>query len=82
MNSRARGRRRGSPGTKQAVLVVARRQLLAQGYPATTVRSVAAEAGVDVALLSYHFGSKSGLFSAALALEAKPPLLLHKAIDG
>lgn len=82
MNSTARGRRRGSPGTKQAVLDVARRQFLANGYPATTMRSIAAEAGVDVALLSYYFGSKSGLFSAALALEVNPPLLLHKAIDG
>lgn len=82
MNSPARGRRRGSPGTKQAVLEVARRQFLAHGYPATTMRSIATEAEVDVALLSYYFGSKSGLFSAALALEVNPPLLLHRAIDG
>ena len=42
-----------------------------------TLRSVAAEAGVDAALVSYFFGSKKGLFGAALALPANPPELLR-----
>ena len=47
-----------------------------------TMRSVAAEAGVDAALVSYFFGSKKGLFGAALALPANPPELLRGALAG
>ena len=46
------------------------------------MRSVAAEAGVDAALVSYFFGSKKGLFGAALALPANPPDLLRGALAG
>lgn len=46
------------------------------------MRSVAAEAGVDVALISYFFGSKKGLFGAALALSANPPVVLLGALPG
>lgn len=46
------------------------------------MRSVAAEVGVDAALISYFFGSKKGLFGAALALSANPPEILAKALAG
>jgi AcrR family transcriptional regulator len=77
-----RGRRRGKPETRAAVLEVARRRFLAEGYQAVTLRSIAAEAGVDVALVSYFFGSKKGLFGAALALPANPPEVLLQALPG
>jgi AcrR family transcriptional regulator len=64
------------------VLEVARRRFLAEGYQATTMRSIAAEAGVDVALISYFFGSKKGLFGAALARSANPPEVLLGALPG
>ena len=64
------------------MLEVARRRFLAEGYQAVTLRSVAAEAGVDAALISYFFGSKKGLFGAALALPANPPELLLGALAG
>lgn len=80
--STARGRRRGKPETRAEVLEVARRRFLADGYQAVTLRSVAAEAGVDVALISYFFGSKKGLFGAALALVANPPEVLLGALPG
>ena len=53
-------------------MTAARRRFLEDGYHAVTMRSIAAEADVDVALLSYYFGSKKGLFGAALALSANP----------
>ena len=46
------------------------------------MRSVAAEVGVDAALISYFFGSKKGLFGAALALSANPPEILLAALEG
>ncbi|MFI9273216.1 TetR family transcriptional regulator [Kitasatospora sp. NPDC052896] len=67
-----RGRRPGKPDTRQVILTVARRRFLEHGYHAVTMRSIAAEADVDLALLGYYFGSKKGLFGAALALSANP----------
>lgn len=77
-----RGRRPGSPDTRAAVLEVARRRFLAEGYQAVTLRSVAAEAGVDVALISYFFGSKRGLFAAVMALSVNPADVLAAALPG
>ncbi|WP_131740393.1 TetR/AcrR family transcriptional regulator [Actinomadura roseirufa] len=78
----ARGRRRGSPGTREEILAVARRRFLAEGYAAVTMRSIAAEAGVDAALISYFFGSKKGLFGAVLGLLTSPPDVLAAALPG
>ncbi|NKZ06655.1 TetR/AcrR family transcriptional regulator [Actinomadura latina] len=78
----SRGRRRGSPDTREAILTVARRRFLADGYGPVTMRSIAAEAGVDAALISYFFGSKKGLFGAVLGLVANPPEILAGALPG
>ncbi|MEU8802813.1 TetR family transcriptional regulator [Spirillospora sp. NPDC048819] len=78
----ARGRRRGSPDTREEILAVARRRFLADGYGPVTMRSIAAEAGVDAALISYFFGSKKGLFGAVLGLIANPPEVLAGALPG
>ncbi|MGC4951943.1 TetR family transcriptional regulator [Actinomadura citrea] len=77
-----RGRRRGSPDTRETILAVARRRFLTDGYGPVTMRSVAAEAGVDAALISYFFGSKKGLFGAVLGLVANPPEVLAGALPG
>ena len=80
--STTRGRRRGKPETRAAVLAAARARFLADGYDGASLRSIAADAGVDVALLSYFFGSKRGLFGAALALPVNPLDVLQSEIDG
>jgi AcrR family transcriptional regulator len=77
-----RGRRPGRPETRAQVLEVARRRFLAEGYQSVTMRSIAREANVDAALVSYFFGSKKGLFGAALALPANPPEVLRSALPG
>lgn len=77
-----RGRRAGNPDTRAAILAVARRRFLAEGYQAVTMRSIAAEAGVDAALISYFFGSKRGLFGAVMALSANPADILAGALRG
>ncbi|MFE3634297.1 TetR family transcriptional regulator [Streptomyces sp. NPDC059168] len=77
-----RGRRPGSPDTRTAILDVARRRFLNQGYHAVTLRSIAAEADVDLALVSYFFGSKKGLFGAALALSVNPADVVAQVLEG
>jgi AcrR family transcriptional regulator len=78
----SRGRRRGSPDTRAQILAVARSRFLADGYAKVTLRSIAAEADVDAALISYFFGSKKGLFGAVLGLLANPPDVLASALPG
>lgn len=78
----ARGRRRGHPDTRERIRVAARKLFLADGYRAVTMRSIAAAAGVDVALVSYYFGSKNGVFSAAMSLPISPIELIDAAIEG
>jgi AcrR family transcriptional regulator len=80
--TRGRGRPAGRTETRSDILVVARRRFLADGYDRVTMRGVAEEAGVDSALISYHFGSKRGLFGAAMALPANPAEILVRELDG
>lgn len=65
---RPSGGRNGQSPARDQILEAARR-LFAQGtYASTTTRAIAAEAGVNVALVNHYFGSKRYLFAAALRL--------------
>lgn len=77
-----RGRRPGQPNTREQILAAARHRFLTYGYQATSMRSIAADAGVDTALVSYYFGSKQGVFGAAMALTANPAQVLAAALPG
>lgn len=81
-NSRARGRPIGDINAREDILNVARRRFLAHGYDRVSVRSIASEVGVDAALVSYYFGSKRGLFAAAMELAVNPAELLADEISG
>jgi AcrR family transcriptional regulator len=59
-------RRRDAAKTRQLLLEAARRRFAEDGYAATTVRDIADDAGVNVALISRYFTSKEGLFEACL----------------
>jgi DNA-binding MarR family transcriptional regulator/AcrR family transcriptional regulator len=52
---------------RRAVLLAARRLFAAHGYDGTTMRAVAAEAGVTAPLVISYFGSKDGLFREVVA---------------
>jgi len=80
-NSRGRGRPKGGSTARDDILTVARRRFLHDGYASVTLRSIAADAGVDVALIAYHFGSKKGLFGEALDLTTNPTLVVAQAVD-
>lgn len=62
-----RGRRPGGTiSGRDALLPVATRYFSRNGYDGTTLRQIASEAGVDVALVARLFGSKSDLWNAVL----------------
>ena len=83
MNKTAgRGRRPGSPDTRERIREAARVRFLADGYQAVSLRAIAAEAGVDVALVSYYFGSKQGLFAATMALPMNPADIFQEVAQG
>jgi AcrR family transcriptional regulator len=63
---RARGRRPGASGSRGAILDAALAQFAERGYARTSLRSVARAAGVDPSLVTHYFGTKEGLFVAAI----------------
>ena len=71
------GRRSGTPDTRDAILAAARGRFATRGYDATSLREIAAEAGVDPALVVHYFGTKEGLFAAATGLPDGLPGLLE-----
>ncbi|MET9266518.1 TetR family transcriptional regulator [Amycolatopsis sp. NPDC004079] len=59
----ARGRSGKRQLSEARILAAARRQFARQGYNQTTIRGIAAAAGVDPTLVMRYFGSKDELFS-------------------
>lgn len=60
-------RKRDASATRQALLAAARGRFTRLGYERTTLRDIAADAGVNLALIKRYFDSKEGLFKASLA---------------
>jgi AcrR family transcriptional regulator len=69
------GRRPGAPETREDILAEARRAFGERGYEVTSLRSIADRVHVDPALLVHYFGSKEGLFLAALEVTVGPSAL-------
>jgi AcrR family transcriptional regulator len=67
-----RGRRPGAPDTRGQILEAARESFAAKGFRSTTIRAVAADAGVDAALVHHYFGTKDDLFVASLEIPIDP----------
>ncbi|KOU26392.1 hypothetical protein ADK52_09295 [Streptomyces sp. WM6372] len=76
---------RGERGEQaDKIVAAARRSFATRGYAATSLRSVAQEAGVDPGLVNYYFRTKTGLleevmqppkaFGAAVAAAAEQPM--------
>ena len=76
------GRRPGETRTRDAILDAARTQFAARGFDRTSLRSVAAEAGVDQALIVYFFRSKIGLFIEAVELPIDPRAAIPAVVEG
>jgi AcrR family transcriptional regulator len=73
-----RGRRpKGQgPDLRESILEAAEALFSRHGFYGVTVRQVAAEAGVDTALIHYYFGAKRELFDSVFARRAE---VLNKA---
>jgi AcrR family transcriptional regulator len=65
--------RRRSDQTRAAILAAARRRFAADGFERTTIRAIAADAGIDPSMVMRYYGSKDGLFSAAADLDLQLP---------
>jgi AcrR family transcriptional regulator len=73
------GRRPGPNVTRPAILEAAQRAFAERGYEATSVRAIAGEVGVDPAVVLHFFGSKDGLFQAAVGWPFDPDLIAARA---
>jgi AcrR family transcriptional regulator len=62
----ARGPRTDGASTRALILKAARRRLIEQGYANLNVRDIARDAGVNHALIGYHFNGKQQLVLAVL----------------
>lgn len=78
----AGGRRPGSTRTKDAILSAAMESFTQKGYAATSIRGVARTAEVDPALVIHFFGTKDGLFNAAIRGGGLPVRHISEVLDG
>ena len=62
------------------MLSAARAQFAEKGFDGATIRGIAAEAGVDPALVHHYFGSKDKLFLAAVHAPADPGAFLPEVV--
>jgi len=58
--------------TKEKILDAAEGLFMEHGFEATGLRQITAEAGVNLAAVNYHFGSKEELFQAVLTRRLDP----------
>jgi AcrR family transcriptional regulator len=77
-----RGRRPGKNNTRQAVLEAARARFASDGFAATTIRSIAADAQVDASQVMQFFGSKDQLFAAVMAIPSSALDRFNTAFEG
>lgn len=59
-------------GTKERILDTAERLFAHHGYRTTSLRTLTAEAGVNLAAVNYHFGSKEALLDAVFERRLLP----------
>ncbi len=64
--------RRSDP-TRAAILEAARNRFAADGYDRATIRAIAADAGIDPAMVMRYYGNKEKLFAAAATFDLRLP---------
>lgn len=76
------GRWRTGAESRQRILDAARSLFAEHGYDRTTTRAIAAEAGVDPAMVHYFFDTKSRLFASAMQLPVNIPERIDALLEG
>jgi AcrR family transcriptional regulator len=79
---RRRGPRAGGTDTQAALLAAAREEFADRGFAAATVRSIAARAHVDPAMINHYFGGKAGLFRQVTQISVDPAEGLPELLAG
>jgi AcrR family transcriptional regulator len=79
----AKGRRPGNQDTRGEILTAARHAFAAKGFAGASIRGIAADAGVDAALVHHYFETKEQLFLATVDIPiALTDLLDHVTASG
>ncbi|MYQ63807.1 MULTISPECIES: TetR/AcrR family transcriptional regulator [unclassified Streptomyces] len=65
--------RRRSDSTREAIVVAARERFAADGYERATIRAIARDARIDPSMVMRYYGSKEGLFAAAVSVDLRLP---------
>ena len=66
------GRPPGPSDTRERILASARELFARNGIDRTSIRAIAAAAGVDPALIHHYYGTKTKLFAAAIHIPIDP----------
>lgn len=68
------------PSAQERILEAAEHVFAEFGYDGTSIRQIAARAGVPVTLISYHFGQKLGVYRAIF--EVRTPTIVMQRMAG
>ncbi|MDF2559151.1 MAG: TetR family transcriptional regulator [Microbacterium sp.] len=71
---RRRGRPRGGSDSRARIIASAVDDFAEKGYDGATIRSIAARAGVDSALVHHYFGTKADLFAETVGIPLRPDI--------
>jgi AcrR family transcriptional regulator len=71
------GRPAGVSDTRERILTSARELFARNGIGNTSIRAIAADAGVDSALVHHYFGTKEKLFATAVDIPVDPEVILQ-----
>jgi AcrR family transcriptional regulator len=75
------GRRAGNTTSRDAILDAARHLFAEHGYDGASLRSIAAAAGVDAALVVHFFGSKAKLLTASVQWPFDPDIEIEHVLQ-
>lgn len=79
---RGRGRPKGGTDSRSRILAAAVEEFGERGYEGATIRSIAARAGVDSALVHHYFGTKADLFADAADVPLRPDVVVPIILSG
>lgn len=75
------GRPVGPSDRRERILTSARELFARNGIDKTSIRAIAADAGVDAALVHHYFGTKTQLFAAAIHILIDPMTVIGQLKD-